>query len=127
LNQNPFFEIGSNKTANGKWRAAKVSTERPDKQEGVLEEIKEKVTEPPMYKVLLHNDDYTTKAFVVEILTAIFNKSVEEATHLMWQVHRNGVGVCGIYPYELAETKINIVAKSARENGFPLKTTMEKE
>ena len=112
---------------NKRWRAAKVSTERPDKQEGVLEEIKEKVTEPPMYKVLLHNDDYTTKAFVVEILTAIFNKSVEEATHLMWQVHRNGVGVCGIYPYELAETKINIVTKSARENGFPLKTTMEKE
>ncbi len=104
-----------------------MSTERPDKQEGILEEIKEKVAEPPMYKVLLHNDDYTTKAFVVGILTAIFNKSVEEATHLMWQVHRNGVGVCGIYPYELAETKINIVTKSARENGFPLKTTMEKE
>ena len=113
--------------SNRKWRAAKVSTERPDKQEGVLEEIKEKVTEPPMYKVLLHNDDYTTKAFVVEILTAIFNKSIEEATRLMWQVHRNGVGVCGIYPYELAETKINIVTKAARENGFPLKATMEKE
>ena len=104
-----------------------MSSQRPDKQEGVLEEIEEKVTEPPMYKVLLHNDDYTTKAFVVEILTAIFNKSVEEATQLMWHVHRNGVGVCGIYPYELAETKINIVTKAARENGFPLKTTMERE
>ena len=80
-----------------------------------------------MYKVLLHNDDYTTKAFVVEILTAIFNKPIEEATHLMWQVHRNGVGVCGIYPYEVAETKTNIVTKAARENGFPLKATMEKE
>jgi len=104
-----------------------VSNEHPDKQEGILEEIKEKVTEPPMYRVLLHNDDYTAKAFVVEILTAIFNKSVEEATHLMWQVHRNGVGVCGIYPYEVAETKTNIVTKAARENGFPLKATMEKE
>jgi ATP-dependent Clp protease adaptor protein ClpS len=104
-----------------------VSSGRPDKQEDVLEEIKEKVTEPPMYKVLLHNDDYTTKAFVVEILTAIFNKSIEEATHLMWHIHRNGVGVCGVYPYELAETKINIVTKAARENGFPLKTTIEKE
>jgi ATP-dependent Clp protease adaptor protein ClpS len=104
-----------------------VSTEHPDNQEGLLEEIKEKITEPPMYKVLLHNDDYTTKVFVVEILTAIFNKSIEEAARLMWQVHRNGIGVCGIYPYELAETKINIVAKTARENGFPLKTTMEKE
>ena len=104
-----------------------MSTEHPDKQEGVLEEIKEKVAEPPMYKVLLHNDDYTTKALVVEILTAIFNKPREEAMRLMWQVHRNGVGVCGIYPYELAETKINIVTKSARENGFPLKATMEEE
>ena len=104
-----------------------MGTERPDNQEGFLEELKEKITEPPMYKVLLHNDDYTTKAFVVEILTAIFNKSIEEATRLMWQVHRNGAGMCGIYPHELAETKINIVTKAARENGFPLKATMEKE
>jgi ATP-dependent Clp protease adaptor protein ClpS len=104
-----------------------VSTGRPHNQEGFLEEIKEKVTEPPMYKVLIHNDDYTTKVFVVEILTAVFNKSIEEATQLMWQIHRNGIGVCGIYPYELAETKINIVTKVARENGFPLKTTMERE
>lgn len=104
-----------------------MGTERPDNQEGFLEELKEKITEPPMYKVLLHNDDYTTKAFVVEILTAIFNKSIEAATRLMWQVHRNGAGVCGIYPYEMAETKINIVTTAARENGFPLKATMEKE
>ena len=80
-----------------------------------------------MYKVLLHNDDYTTKAFVVEILVAIFNKSVDEATQLMWQVHRNGVGVCGIYPYDIAETKINLVIKVSRENGFPLKASMEQE
>ena len=104
-----------------------MGTEHPHNQEGLLEESKEKITEPPMYKVLLHNDDYTTKVFVVEILTTVFNKSIEEATRLMWQVHRNGVGVCGIYPYELAETKMNIVTKVARENGFPLKTTMEKE
>ena len=104
-----------------------MSTKDPHNQEGLLEEIKEKITEPPMYKVLLHNDDYTTKAFVVEILTAVFNKSIEEATRLMWHVHRNGVGVCGIYPFELAETKTNIVAKIARENGFPLKATMERE
>jgi ATP-dependent Clp protease adaptor protein ClpS len=112
---------------NGKRRAKIVSVEHPDIQEGVLEEIEDEITEPPMYKVLLHNDDYTTKAFVVEILTAIFNKSIGEATRLMWQVHRNGVGVCGVYPYEMAETKINLVRKVARENGFPLKTTMEKE
>ena len=104
-----------------------MSVEHPDSQEGILEEIEDKTTEPPMYKVLLHNDDYTTKAFVVEILTAIFNKSIEEATRLMWLVHRNGVGVCGVYPYEMAETKINLATKVARENGFPLKTTMERE
>jgi ATP-dependent Clp protease adaptor protein ClpS len=104
-----------------------VSSGNTDSQEGLLEEVKEEITEPPMYKVLLHNDDYTPKAFVVEILTAVFNKSIEAAMRLMWHVHRNGVGVCGVYPYELAETKINFVTKAARENGFPLKTTMERE
>jgi len=100
-----------------------MGTKQPDYQD----EIDEKITEPPMYKVLLHNDDYTTKAFVVEMLIAVFNKSIDEATRLMWQVHRNGVGICGIYPYEMAETKINIVIKIAQENSFPLKTSMEKE
>ena len=104
-----------------------MSIEHPDFQEGVLEDIEDKTTEPPMYKVLLHNDDYTTRAFVVEILKAVFNKSIDEAIGLMWQVHRNGVGVCGVYPYEMAETKINVVTKVARENGFPLKSTMERE
>jgi ATP-dependent Clp protease adaptor protein ClpS len=104
-----------------------VSTQNPDFQDEILDEIGEKTTEPPMYKVLLHNDDYTTKAFVVEILIVVFNKSVDEATRLMWKVHRNGVGTCGIYPYEMAETKINLVTRMARENGFPLKATMEQE
>ena len=104
-----------------------MSTKQPDYQDDILEEIDEKTSEPPMYKVLLHNDDYTTKAFVVEILIVVFNKSIDEATDLMWLVHRNGVGVCGIYPYEMAETKINLVTKIARENGFPLKASMEKE
>jgi ATP-dependent Clp protease adaptor protein ClpS len=104
-----------------------VSVKYPDFQKEIHEVIEEKTTEPPMYKVLLHNDDYTTKAFVVEILMAVFNKSIEEATSLMWHVHRNGSGVCGIYPYELAETKVNLVMMVARENGFPLKTSMERE
>ena len=104
-----------------------MSTKKPDFQDEILDEVGEKTTEPPMYKVLLHNDDYTTKAFVVEILIAVFNKSVDEATRLMWKVHRNGVGACGIYPYEMAETKINLVTRMARENGFPLKATMEQE
>ena len=104
-----------------------MSSKQPDYQHDILEEIGEKTTEPPMYKVLLHNDDYTTKAFVVEILIAVFNKSIDEATRLMWQVHHNGVGVCGVYPYELAETKIKLVTQIAQENGFPLKTSMEQE
>ena len=104
-----------------------MSVKYPDFQKEIHEVIEEKTTEPPMYKVLLHNGDYTTKAFVVEILIAVFNKSIEEATHLMWHVHRNGSGVCGIYPYEMAETKVNLVTMVARENGFPLKTSMERE
>lgn len=104
-----------------------MGTKQPDYHDDVLDKIDEKITEPPMYKVLLHNDDYTTKAFVVEILIAVFNKSIDEATRLMWQVHRSGVGICGIYPLEMAETKINMVTTLARENGFPLKASMEKE
>lgn len=104
-----------------------MSANYPDFEKEIHEVIEEKTTEPPMYKVLLHNDDYTTKAFVVEILMAVFNKSIEEATSLMWHVHRNGSGVCGIYPYELAETKVNLVTMVARENGFPLKTSMERD
>jgi ATP-dependent Clp protease adaptor protein ClpS len=111
----------------GRRRAIKMSTKQPDYQDDILEEIDKKTTEPPMYKVLLHNDDYTTKAFVVEVLIVVFNKSIDAATRLMWQVHRNGVGVCGVYPFEMAETKINLVTNMARENGFPLKTSVEKE
>ena len=80
-----------------------------------------------MYKVILHNDDYTPRAFVVEILLAVFNKLLEDATRLMWHVHKNGIGVCGIYPFEVAETKIAQATELARENGFPLKFTMEEE
>ena len=96
-------------------------------EEETITSIEEETTEPPNFRVLLHNDDYTTKVFVVEILISIFNKSPEEATHLMWYVHQNGVGVCGIYPFEVAETKIKQVTDLARESGFPLKLTLEEE
>ena len=104
-----------------------MSGDIPDRQEEFISEIDEEITEPPDYKVLLHNDDYTTKAFVVEILMVIFNKSLEEATHLMWYVHKNNIGVCGIYPLEVAETKIDQGMTLARKNGSPLKLTLEKE
>ena len=104
-----------------------MSKDLPGWQEKSLSEIDEETSEPTMYKVLLHNDDYTTKAFVVAILGGVFNKSPEEATRLMWHVHKNQVGVCGIYPLEVAETKIAQVTALARENGFPLKVSMEAE
>ena len=82
---------------------------------------------PPMYKVLLHNDDYTTMEFVVEILTRVFGKSLEKATQIMLNVHNKGKAVCGIYPREIAETKVETVHALASRKGFPLKSTMEKE
>jgi ATP-dependent Clp protease adaptor protein ClpS len=105
----------------------KMSENLPDLKEDVVTNIEEEVTEPPMFKVLLHNDNFTTKEFVVKILVSVFSKSLDEATQLMWAVHKNGVGVCGVYPYEIAETKVNIVTATARENGFPLRSTMESE
>ena len=104
-----------------------MSGDIPDRQEQNISEIDEESTEPPDYKVLLHNDDYTTKAFVVDVLMAVFNKSMEGATRLMWLVHKNGLGVCGTYPLEVAETKVTQVMNIARENGYPLKLTLEEE
>jgi ATP-dependent Clp protease adaptor protein ClpS len=93
---------------------------------GVLTEKKEKVAEPPLYKVLLHNDDYTTMEFVVMILTSVFHKNTEEATKIMFNVHQQGVGIAGVYTREIADTKINIVHDIARRNEFPLRCSMEK-
>ncbi len=98
-----------------------------DLEESVGSETDQDVEEPPMYKVMLLNDDYTTMEFVVEVLVYVFQKSLEEATQIMLNVHRSGVGVCGIYPYQIAETKVNAVENLARENGFPLKCIMERE
>ena len=82
--------------------------------------------EPPLYRVLLLNDDYTTMDFVVEVLVSVFRKSVKDATVIMLNVHRQGVGVCGMFPYEIAETKVDTVHSMAKEKGFPLKCIMEK-
>lgn len=99
----------------------------PDIKEKTSPESGTEVKEPSMYRVLLLNDDYTTMEFVVEVLMSVFSKSVEEATRIMLNVHREGVGICGVYPYEIAETKVNTVDALARERGFPLKCTMERE
>ncbi len=81
--------------------------------------------EPPLYRVLLHNDDYTTMEFVVEILMKIFHKSRDEAEAIMWDVHEKGKGVCGVYIYEIAQTKVEQVKVLARQNSFPLLATIE--
>ena len=83
--------------------------------------------EPPMYRVLLHNDDYTTMDFVVDILRNVFHKSYEEAEKIMWDVHEKGKGVCGVYTHEIAQTKVHQVTLLAKSEGFPLLVTMEKD
>jgi ATP-dependent Clp protease adaptor protein ClpS len=83
-------------------------------------------TKPPQqYKVLLHNDDYTTMEFVVFVLETIFHKNASEATQIMMNVHKLGVGVCGIYDFEIAETKVATVHALAKKYEFPLKSSME--
>ncbi len=104
-----------------------MSEYSPEVEEEVTDESKDEVREPSLFRVLLHNDDYTTMEFVVEILIIVFNKSPEEAVEIMLNVHRKGIGICGVYTYEVSETKVNIVHVLAQENGFPLKCTMEKE
>ena len=81
---------------------------------------------PPMYKVILLNDDYTPMEFVVEILKVVFHKPHPEATRIMLHVHQNGMGVAGVYPYEIAETKVLTVEELACQGEFPLKCVMEK-
>jgi ATP-dependent Clp protease adaptor protein ClpS len=100
-----------------------------DRQTGgeVLERTKQETKRTELYKVLLLNDDYTTMDFVVEVLEGIFNKTPAEAYRIMMLVHTQGRGLCGVYPYEIAETKVETVVSRARENGFPLKAAMEPE
>jgi ATP-dependent Clp protease adaptor protein ClpS len=86
-----------------------------------------KTKKPSMYKVILLNDDYTPMEFVVELLKVVFHKPHAEATRIMLHVHQNGMGVAGVYPFEIAETKVKTVDELARESQFPLKCTMEKE
>jgi ATP-dependent Clp protease adaptor protein ClpS len=99
----------------------------PELEEDVISEVRDDTDEPSMYKVLLHNDDYTTMEFVVEILMLVFKKSPEDAVRIMLNVHHKGIGICGVYTFEVSETKVNTVHTLARQYGFPLKCTMEKE
>ena len=91
-----------------------------------LQEAKPKLRRPPLYKVLLLNDDYTPMEFVVHVLQDFFAMSNEKATEVMLHVHTRGVGVCGIFPRDIAETKVALVNQFSRDNQHPLKCTMEK-
>jgi ATP-dependent Clp protease adaptor protein ClpS len=86
-----------------------------------------KTRKPPLYKCILLNDDYTPMEFVVEILKSVFHRSQAEATRIMLHVHQNGMGIAGVFPYEIAETKVRAVEELAKENQYPLKCVMEKE
>lgn len=94
---------------------------------GVVVRTRAKTKKPAMYKVLLLNDDYTPMEFVVHILERFFGKSIEEASRIMLHVHQRGVGVCGIYTFEVAETKVNQVMDFSRQQQHPLQCTLEKE
>ena len=102
-------------------------TRRGKTEVGVLTRAQIKPKKPALYRVLLLNDDFTPMDFVVHILERFFSKNRQEATEIMMQVHRRGVGVCGTYTYEVAETKVNLVMDYARKNEHPLQCTMEKE
>ncbi len=94
---------------------------------GVVVKSRPKTKRPAMYKVLMLNDDYTPMEFVVHVLERYFNKDREEATQIMMQVHQRGVGICGVFTYEVAETKVQQIVDFARQHQHPLQCTLEKE
>ena len=99
----------------------------PETEDAAVSEHQAQTQEPPLYRVMLLNDDYTTMEFVVQVLMLVFKKSVEDATRIMLNVHRKGAGVCGTYTFEVAETKVDTVHALARDHEFPLRCIMEKE
>ena len=101
----------------------------PDGDTGVATETrkKEKLQKPPLYRVLFHNDDYTTMEFVVAVLREVFHKSESDSVAIMLNVHRTGFGIAGTYTFDVAETKIQMTQKLAREHEYPLKLSMEPE
>ena len=98
-----------------------------DIETGVATRTRPRTKKPSNYKVLMLNDDYTPMEFVVDVLQHIFQKNREEATQIMLHVHQKGVGVCGVYTYEIAETKVTQTVDYARKNQHPLQCTLEKE
>lgn len=98
-----------------------------DGKTGIVTKTRPKTKKPSLYKVLLLNDDFTPMEFVVLVLQRFFQKGQEDATRIMLHVHQKGVGLCGVYTYEVAETKVAQVMDYSRQHGHPLQCTMEKE
>jgi ATP-dependent Clp protease adaptor protein ClpS len=99
----------------------------PQHGDAVLERTRQQTQEPKLFKVILLNDDYTTMEFVVLVLEQVFHKTPAEAFRVMMHVHTQGKGLCGLYPHDIAETKIATVHEMAQEHGFPLRADMEPE
>ena len=93
----------------------------------IKEKIEIKIKKPKMYKVIMHNDDYTSMEFVIMVLVEVFNKKVPEATQVMYDVHKKGVGVAGVYAYDIANTKIIQAENLAQLEGYPFKLSLEEE
>ena len=104
-----------------------MSKEQSKEESRVAEKSGTRAVSPPMFKVLMHNDDYTTMEFVVQVLETVFRKSPAEANKIMLNIHFKGIGMCGAYPFQIAETKVARVHSLAREEGFPLKCSIEEE
>lgn len=103
----------------------RMPDERRKRSTEIIDQPEQEVKQPPLFKVLLHNDDYTTMEFVVQVLESVFLMHPAEAYRVMMQVHALGRGVCGVYPHEIAETKVGLVFGLARERGFPLMASFE--
>jgi ATP-dependent Clp protease adaptor protein ClpS len=114
-------------TMAGKGRPGERGNDRDDGRTDLVTKTRPKTKKPSLYKVLLLNDDYTPMEFVILVLEKFFSKNHDEAARIMMHVHQKGVGVCGVFTYEVAETKVTQVMDFARQNGHPLQCTMEKE
>jgi len=124
--------LRTNETRGAPPRAAQGGDDRRGGSDGrtttnVVVKPRAKVKKPSMYKVLMLNDDYTPMEFVVHVLERYFGKTTEEATQIMLHVHQKGVGVCGVFTFEVAETKVNQTMELARKNQHPLQCTLEKD
>ncbi len=128
--------LNQDETVEGRWRVISAGEDGGDsddgddetgRESGVATKVRTRAKRPNMYRVLLLNDDYTPMEFVVMILQEVFNKSSDDAWQIMMHVHKQGVGECGVFPYEVAETKVTRVMDAARKEQHPLQCVMEKK